>query len=219
MDIFIELKKSFQSLKKYALSKAPQGPRSAVTFARFLDMREGDLFSFSVYDRVHLAMFAECINQDLKGERTSMDVKIKTQVYGKILEKHAPNLSKDSKEWSMKYRALENWYSNGKRWLKLVTALGWHSFLLLPHSGSGNVDHRDIHKLSAGGFDCLLLYLKKYKQEFLLKVCKKLEHAISITSIGKFNFQRQIRLESTSIDEITSYAEMSDKLCMLAEAM
>lgn len=148
-----------------------------------------------------------------------MDIMIKTQVYGKVLEKHHPNLSKDSKEWTMKYHALENWYSNGKRWLKLATTLGWHSFLLLPHSGSGNVDHRDIRKLSTGEFNCLLVYLKKYKQEFLLKVYKKLEHAISITSIGKFNFQRRIRLESTSINEITSYAEMSDKLCMLAEAI
>jgi hypothetical protein len=91
--------------------------------------------------------------------------------------------------------------------------------LLLPHDGSLNLRHRDFYKIPNEAFDLLVAHLTKHKKEFILKVCEELERAIKIGSNGELIFRGEIRLERTSIDEITSYPEMSNKLSMLARVI
>jgi hypothetical protein len=218
-EVFFQLKDAFQPLRKNQLSKAPQNRAgSAATFVQLLDLNDGNGFCVSVYNRLHLAMFAVQVTQLLKGERRGMDTKIKTQVYEKIMEEAYEGLNKQSDEWNKKYRALEERYKKGKRWLMLATTFSWLSFLLLPRDGTGNVIHQKLHKLPNEVFDLLMDHVTKHKKKFLLKICKRLEQAITIGPVGNFKFRGQIRLESTSIDEINSYPEMSDGLSMLAQA-
>jgi len=119
----------------------------------------------------------------------------------------------------MKYYALGERYIHGKRWLMVAKALSWYSFLLLPCDGTRNVQYRDIYKLPNEAFDLLLTQLTKHKKEFVLKICGGLEQAIRIDSVSNFTFHKRIRLESTSINMITSYSEISDSLPILAQVI
>lgn len=163
-------------------------------------------------------MFAVQVTQLLKGKRRGIDTKIKTQVYKKIIKEAYKGLNKQSNKQNKKYRALKERYKKGKRQLILAITFSWLLFLLLPRDSTSNVIHQKLHKLPNKVFDLLIDYITKHKKKFLLKICKRLEQAITIGPVSNFKFREQIRLKSTSINKINSYPEMLDRLSILAQA-
>jgi hypothetical protein len=88
--------------------------------------------------------------------------------------------------------------------------------LLLLRDSFLNLCNRDFYKIPNKAFNLLLAYLIKYKKEFILKAYKGLKRAIEINSVKKFIFYKEIQLKNISINKISLYPEISDKLFILA---